>query len=87
MNKYPEFAYTGPQPSRGYVGFVNIRETDTDSEFNDPWDDGPKEDDEDDGAAECGRWRNGRLDAQCLIAGSEECDWDCPIGLERKTWP
>jgi hypothetical protein len=38
-------------------------------------------------AEECGRWRNGRLDPQCTKAGSEECDWVCPIGLERKHWP
>lgn len=47
-------------------------------------------DEADDGfedAEECGRWRNGRLDRQCLKAGSEECDWVCPIGLSRKTWP
>lgn len=36
------------------------------------------EEDGDDFGAECGRWRNGRLAAQCLKAGSEECDWECP---------
>lgn len=34
--------------------------------------------DEEMAAEECGRWRNGRLDPQCLKAGSEECDWICP---------
>lgn len=33
---------------------------------------------------ECGRWMDGRLMAQCLKAGSEECDWDCPIGIEGR---
>lgn len=27
MTKYPQFAYTGPQPEKGYVGYVNIQET------------------------------------------------------------
>lgn len=38
-------------------------------------------DDEDDGMDfVCGRWRNGRLAPQsdCMHAGTEECDWDCP---------
>lgn len=28
----------------------------------------------------CGRWRNGRLAPQgeCLLAGTEDCDWECP---------
>lgn len=30
---YPQFAYTGPHPEKGYVGFVNIRETDTGVKF------------------------------------------------------
>lgn len=54
---------------------------------DDFYEDDDIEEDEDDGADECGRWRNGLLDAQCLKAGSEECDWECPIGLDRKTWP
>lgn len=29
IKKYPEHAYTGPTPQRGFVGFVNIRETAT----------------------------------------------------------
>jgi hypothetical protein len=33
MSKYPEFAFTGPQPATGYVGYVNIRETDTGIQF------------------------------------------------------
>lgn len=44
-------------------------------------DQSPYDEDEDDGrypGDECGRWRNGRLVAQCLKAGSEECDWECP---------
>lgn len=27
---------------------------------------------------DCGRWRNGRLSAHCMKAGSEECDFECP---------
>lgn len=41
-------------------------------------------DDEDDGSEECGRWCNGRLIDQCSKAGSEECDWECPIGLPHR---
>jgi hypothetical protein len=41
------------------------------------------EEDEDDGS-ECGRWLNGGLSNQCTKAGSEECDWHCPIGLPRR---
>jgi hypothetical protein len=39
------------------------------------------DDEGDDREADCGRWRNGRLVPQCLLAGSEWCDWDCPIGI------
>jgi len=41
------------------------------------------EDDEEDREADCGRWRNGQLVPQCLLAGTEWCDWECPIGIER----
>ena len=30
---------------------------------------------------ECGRWQNGALVTQCLNAGTEFCDFDCPIGI------
>lgn len=30
---YPEFAFTGPTPTTGLVGFVNIQETDTGVRF------------------------------------------------------
>ncbi len=33
MTKYPEFAYTGKMPEKGYVGFVNIQKTDTGVQF------------------------------------------------------
>ena len=33
---------------------------------------------------ECGRWENGRLSSQCSMAGSEWCDWQCPIGLPHR---
>ncbi|MEM8975570.1 MAG: hypothetical protein AAGD43_26190 [Pseudomonadota bacterium] len=28
---------------------------------------------------ECGRWANGALLPSCRKAGSEECDWECPL--------
>lgn len=37
-------------------------------------------DDEEDDGDECGRWNNGRLTRQCRLAGTEWCDWSCPIG-------
>lgn len=46
-------------------------------------DDGCPEMDEDNGE-DCGRWMNGRLGRQCSKAGSEECDWHCPIGLPHR---
>lgn len=50
------------------------------------WDDDDGDDDDGDEDAydeseDCGRWDNGRLSKQCSKAGSEECDWICPIGL------
>lgn len=41
-------------------------------------------DDEDEIGEDCGRWDNGRLMLQCRKAGSEECDWECPIGLPHR---
>jgi len=35
--------------------------------------------DEDMAMEECGRWDNGKLTQQCTKAGSEECDWICPL--------
>jgi hypothetical protein len=49
--------------------------------------DDDEDDQENDGWDECGRWNNGRLSAQCSKAGSEECDWHCPIGLPRRNSP
>ena len=45
--------------------------------MNDDW----EEDLSDEEAAEedCGRWMNGRLSRYCEKAGSEECDWICPL--------
>lgn len=40
--------------------------------------------DEDCMEEECGRWMNGRLSGQCMLAGTEWCDWECPIGLGGK---
>ena len=53
-----------------------MSEIDNDDDF-----DAPPEDDEIWAGEECGRWRNGQLVDQCLKAGSEECDWECPIGI------
>lgn len=36
------------------------------------------EDDEDDDSLDCGMERNG----QCSMAGSEQCDFECPLMLE-----
>lgn len=38
-----------------------------------------EEDDGDDAYEACGRWNNGHLTQQCRLAGSEWCDWDCPL--------
>lgn len=29
--------------------------------------------------ADCGRWNNGRLTKSCALAGSEDCDFECPL--------
>lgn len=42
------------------------------------------DDDENDDGQDCGRWYDGKLNYQCMKAGSEECDWDCPIGLPTR---
>ena len=47
-----------------------------------PWDDeGDGEEFEQWPGEECGRWRNGKLVSvyYCLQAGTEFCDWDCPL--------
>lgn len=35
-------------------------------------------DDEDWPGGTCGRWSNGRLTGSCRLAGTEECDFECP---------
>ena len=40
--------------------------------------------DEYDEGEECGRWNNGTLTTQCENAGTEFCDWICPIGLPHR---
>jgi hypothetical protein len=30
-------------------------------------------------AENCGRWSNGKLMKSCTKAGSEECDFECPL--------
>ena len=33
----------------------------------------------DDGGFECGAWIDGKFDYyHCQLAGTEECDWECP---------
>jgi hypothetical protein len=44
-------------------------------------------DNELDAGAECGRWVNGRLARHCSKAGSEECDWICPLSGARADAP
>jgi hypothetical protein len=34
MSEYPQFAYTGPHPEKGYVGFINIQETENGVRFS-----------------------------------------------------
>lgn len=56
------------------------------SEEPDDFDDGYIEDeltDEEMAEEECGRWHNGKLDRHCTKAGSEECDWICPLNGVR----
>lgn len=31
-----------------------------------------------DAGDECGRWINGKLSRYCTLAGTEQCDWECP---------
>ncbi len=43
-----------------------------------------EEDEEEDREAGCGRWDQSApsgLSKQCRLAGTEWCDWECPIGL------
>lgn len=54
-----------------------ITPTDEEWEFED---DAGQDDEMGFSEEDCGRWRNGRLSSQCLLAGTEECDWECPIG-------
>lgn len=37
------------------------------------------DEDGDDAYEACGRWNNGHLTRQCRLAGSEWCDWECPL--------
>lgn len=66
-----------PKPTNDNAAVWPLEAIDHDCDFDDD------EDEESDGAEECGRWDNGRLVFQCSKAGSEECDWICPIGLPR----
>lgn len=35
--------------------------------------------------ADCGRWRNGVLTDSCMLAGTEDCDWECPLRFTPST--
>ncbi len=45
-----------------------------------------EEEEEYDPGEECGRWRNGELAPyyECLQAGTEFCDWECPYSRPSK---
>lgn len=36
------------------------------------------DEDGDDAYEACGRWNGGHLTQQCRLAGTEQCDWECP---------
>lgn len=60
------------------LGYWNAH---SDRDFEDNYEP-PEEDDGDDEydeSEECGRWRNGSLVDHCLSAGTEWCDWICPM--------
>lgn len=52
-----------------------------------PTEDEYDDDNELDMEAQCGRWDNGALTSQCRLAGTEWCDWECPIGIGRPKRP
>jgi hypothetical protein len=31
------------------------------------------------GEDDCGRWMNGKLTHSCRLAGTEDCDFECPL--------
>jgi len=52
----------------------------------DYYDDDPRDADEEDDGFECGAWFNGKFDFySCQLAGTEDCDWECPYsaGVRR----
>lgn len=57
-----------------------------DLEWCPDWDEHDEEDEDELSLMEqeCGRWNNGGLSPQCSQAGTEWCDWECPIGLPRR---
>lgn len=52
----------------------------TQDEIDDDQEHGWSPEDDYNTGEECGRWRDGALGKYCSKAGSEECDWECPIG-------
>lgn len=57
-----------------------------DLDYCDAWEEQEEVDEEDIQEAECGRWDNGALVSSCRLAGTEWCDWECPIGLSRRRY-
>lgn len=55
----------------------------TDLDFYEDDDSSDDMTDEEMAEEECGRWINGKLGRLCTKAGSEECDWICPLNGAR----
>jgi hypothetical protein len=49
-------------------GLHDCPDTDTDADEPEDWE--PSDD--------CGRWWDGRLTGSCSLAGTEQCDFECP---------
>src|SRR6185369_14122592 len=68
-NRHPQQGYRHRAP------VMSNEQNPTTSDPSDYYDDDPRDWDEEDGDYEdCGLMPDG----QCLKAGSEECDWECP---------
>lgn len=47
-----------------------------------------RDDDEEDDGFECGAFINGRFDySACQLAGTEDCDWECPYSAGVRGLP
>lgn len=48
---------------------------------------GEGDDYEYDDGQDCGGWFNGQFSYyDCLLAGTEFCDWECPYGASSQVW-